>query len=111
MTNLEATRGLCNAMVSTFFPDGAAIALALCNESVVPEADYVPKDVQVFRAALHLVMGFAETSRSENGVSTGSKSDDTIKNSIYHWCNLYGLDADEELASYSRVIEDGSNLW
>ena len=55
-------------------------------------------------------MGYVEGSRSENGIST-SVREDGIKESIKYWCNIYGLDADEILNDYMRVMEDGSHLW
>lgn len=111
MDNLNATRSLCNAMCSTFFPDNSTIEFSLFNDGIEAKAEATPKDPQIFRAALSLVMGYVESSRSENGVSTSVMSEDAIKNSIIYWCGYYGLDADEELSEYSRVVEDGSNLW
>ena len=94
-------------MCSTFFPDNSTIEFSLFNDGIDPKAKATPKDPQIFRAAIRLVMGYVESSRSENGVSTSVMSED----SIIYWCGYYGLDADEELSEYSREIEDGSNLW
>lgn len=111
MNNLNAVKSLCNAIVSSFHPDSNAIGLVLMNGGIDPEAEAVPKDPEVFRAALALVMGYVESSRSESGLSVSVMGEDAIKSSLAYWCNLYGLDAAEELAGYVRTIEDGSNLW
>lgn len=110
MTNLNATRSLCNAICNTFFPDNSTIELILFNDGITAEEEAVPKDPQIFRAALRLVMGYVEGSRSENGVSTSVLNEDAIKKSLVYWCNYYGLDADDELKDLS-TIEDGSNMW
>lgn len=110
MTNLIALRSLCNAICNTFYPDDAALELALFNESIQSDGEATPKDESIFRVAVSLVMGYVESSRSENGVST-SVREDAIKESIKYWCNIYGLDADEVLTDELRVIEDGTHLW
>lgn len=111
MDNLNALMSLCNAMCNTFYPDRRTVEFVLLNDGINPNAEMEPKDVNIFRVALRLVMGYIEGSRTENGVSTSVMSEDAIKNSILYWCNCYGLDADEELSEYTRVLEDGSNLW
>ncbi len=110
MDNLTALRSLCNAICNTFYPDNATIELVLFNEGIDPKGEAVQKDEEIFRMAISLVMGYIESSRSENGVSTAVK-EDAIKESIRYWCGIYGLDADDILGDYIRVIEDGSNLW
>lgn len=111
MDNLNATRSLCNAICNTFFPDNSTIEFTLFNDGIDPKTEATPKDPNIFRAAIRLVMGYVEGSRSENGITTSVMSEEAIKNSISYWCGYYGLDADEELAEYSRNLEDGSNLW
>lgn len=110
MKNGAALRNLCNAIANTFYPDNATIDLVLFNEGIDSNAEATPKDEKLFRVAILLVMGYVESSRSENGVSTSVK-EDAIKESIRYWCNIYGLDADEVLSDYLRVMEDGSKLW
>lgn len=110
MKNSEALRSLCNAMANTFYPDDSTISMMCFNEGVDAEAEATPKDVTIFRLALALVLGYVEGSRSENGVSTSVFSE-KVKESVKYWCNIYGLDADEELKGFVRVVEDGSNLW
>lgn len=110
MKNSEALKSLCNAIANTFYPDDKTIELALFNEGITPTAEATPKDPTIFRVAVSLIMGYVEGSRNENGVST-SVREDAIKESIKYWCNIYGLDADEVLSDYMRVMEDGSHLW
>ena len=110
MKNSEALKSLCNAIANTFYPDDKTIELALFNEGIDSKADATPKDPEIFRVAISLIKGYVEGSRSENGVST-SVREDGIKESIKYWCNIYGLDADEILSDFLRVMEDGSNLW
>lgn len=110
MKNAVALRNLCNAIVNTFYPDNATIDLVLFNEEIDPQEEAKPKDEKLFRIAVSLVMGYVEGSRTENGVST-SVLEERVKESIRYWCNIYGVDADEVLSDYIKVIEDGSNLW
>lgn len=111
MNNLNATRSLCNAICNTFYPDNSTIELVLFNDGIDAKAEATPKDAKIFRAALRLVNGYVEGSRTENGVSTSVLSENKIKDSIRYWCGYYGLDADDELKGYLTAIEDGSNMW
>lgn len=110
MTNLVATRSLCNAMANTFYPDLYTIRLALFNEGIDAEAEATAKDAALFKVAVALVRGYVESSRTENGVSTSVMSE-AVDNSIKYWCGIYGVDVDEVLSDSVRVIEDGSKLW
>ena len=110
MTNLRALSSLCNAIANTFYPDKATLELVLFNEGIEPNAAAAPKDPKIFRAAVRLIHGYVESSRSENGVST-SVREDAIKESLAIWCRHYGLNAEDELSDYLRVIENGTNLW
>lgn len=110
MTNLTALKSLCNAIANTFYPDNATLELALFNEGISAQGDATPKDPEIFRVAVALVMGYVEGSRSENGVSTSVMAD-AVKESISYWCGIYGLDADEVLGDYVRVIDNGSHRW
>lgn len=110
MTNRDALIGLCNAIANTFYPDSAAINIAFLNEEIDPDGTATPKDGKILRMAVALVMGYVESSRSENGVSTSVKAD-AVEDSIRYWCGIYGIDANEVLNDYLRVIEDCSNLW
>lgn len=110
MNNLSATMTLCTAMCSSFYPDKASATMALFNAEIDPDAEAIPKDEKILRVAIALVKGYVETSRSEGGTSV-SVRENAINDSIKHWCGIYGLDAEEVLADYVRVIEDGTHLW
>ena len=110
MNNLKALSSLCNAIANTFYPDNSTVELVLINEGIDPQAEATPKDETLFRVAICLVMGYVESSRSENGIST-SVREDAIKESIKYWCNIYGLDAEDFIPESLRIIEDGSKLW
>lgn len=110
MDNLAALRNLCNAIANTFYPDNATVELVLFNDGIDPKATAKPKDEQIFRLAVCLVMGYVENSRSENGISTSVKENE-VKKSIKHWCNIYGLEAEEVFPDMFKVIEDGTHLW
>lgn len=110
MTNLRALSSLCNAIANTFYPDKATLELELFNEGIEANAEATPKDPKIFRIAVRLIHGYIESSRSENGVST-SVREDAIKESLAIWCRHYGLNAEDELSDYLRVIENGTNLW
>lgn len=110
MTNLEALRSLCNSIANTFYPDEQTMRLTLFNEGIDADIDATPKDKELLKCAIRLVMGYIEGSRTENGVST-SVREDAVKSSIIFWCKNYGLDADEILISGLRIIDDGTHLW
>lgn len=110
MNNLRALSTLCNAIANTFYPDKATLEMTLFNEGIDAEAEATAKDASIFRCAVRLIHGYVESSRSENGVTTAVR-EDAVKESLVYWCNYYGLNAEEELSDYVRVIENGSNLW
>lgn len=110
MTNIASLRTLCNAIANTFYPDDATLEFALFNEGVDATAAATPKDATIFRIAVGLVRGYIESSRTENGVST-SVMPDAVEKSLMYWCNVYGVDADEIIAEFVRVIDDASNLY
>lgn len=109
MDNLKALRSLCNAICNTFYPDRGAMEIMLLNAGIDSEAEAKPKDVALLQAAIRLVRGYVEGSRTENGVST-SVREDAVNENIRIWCKDYGLDAEDYLLSV-KTIENGSNLW
>lgn len=111
MDNLTATKNICNALCNTFYPDSGALKIALFNEGIDPQAQATPKDPEVFKAAVRLVMGYVEGSRSEGGISTSVRSEESVKASIRIWCRSYGLDYDEVMADSLTAIDDISDLW
>lgn len=110
MTNLSALYSLCNAIANTFYPDESTLELALLNAEIDPTGEAVPKDASIFRVAIPLVRGYVESGRTENGVST-SVMQSAVEKSLNHWCNYYGLNAEDELGDSMTFIEDGSNNW
>lgn len=110
MKNIDALRLLCNSIANTFYPDTATLEFALFNRSMYSDVEAEPKDPELFRAAVGLVRGYVESSRSEGGTST-SVMQDAVEKSLVYWCNYYGLNASDELNDYKRVIYDGSNMW
>ena len=111
MDNLTATRSLCNAIANTFYPDNATIEFALFNEGIDAKAEATPKAPMTFRVPAPPAPGYAEHTRPEHGVPTPVMSEEALKQSLSIWCGHYGLDADEVLSDYMRVIEDGTHLW
>lgn len=111
MTNLTAVKSLCNAIANTFYPDDAAVSVALFNEGIDPQAQATPKDKETLMVAVRLCMGYVEGSRSEGGVSASVRSGDAVKQSIRIWCGHYGLDYEEVMADSLTVIDDVSDLW
>lgn len=110
MTNIEALKSLCNAICNTFYPDVPTMEMMLFNEGINKSGVAVAKDVNIFRIAVRLVMGYVEGSRSENGISTSVRAD-AIKKSILGWCKEYGVDAEDVVEDGFVTIEDGSNRW
>ena len=109
MTNLEALKAQCKLICNTAYVDTDVAELSLLNEGIGSQDEFVPGDKKIIVAALNLVKGWVETSRSENGISVSTDSHKLEKNIIY-WCNKAGVDASDYVESLS-VIEDGSNLW
>ena len=90
MTNLDATKSLCNAIVNTFYPDNATVRFVLASRGISPDGEATPTDKELFCTAVR---------------------EDAIRNSIKYWCGVYGVDADEVLGGEATIIEDGTHLW
>ena len=110
MTNLEAVRRLCTAICSSFYADVQTVELVLFNEGIDADADATAKDAATLKAAVKLVRGYVETSRTEGGISV-SIDRDALNDSILFWCNEYGVDSEEVMEDTVRVIYDGSSRW
>lgn len=109
MDNLRALKAICNAICSTFYPDYETMEIILFNAGICKDDEATPKNVKLLQAAIQLVKGYVENSRSENGVST-SVNVDAINENIRLWCKDYGLNAEDYLFSV-KMIENGSILW
>ena len=108
MTNLEALKGMCNVICNTFYPDDSSLKTILFNDGVNSCDSAVPKNPKIAKLAIEMVLGFVESSRSENGVST-SNFEKSITRNIKHWCEVYGFNPSEYVEV--STIENGSNLW
>lgn len=109
MTNSEALRAQCKFICNTCYVDTDVLSLALLNAGISDDDTATPNDPAIIRAAILIVKGWVETSRSENGISTAIDMP-TLKNSIIFWCGEAGLDA-SEFVDDIVTIESGSDLW
>lgn len=109
MTNLEALRAQCKLICNTCYVDSDVLKLALHNAGIDTDADAAVKDPAIIREAIVIVKGWAETSRSENGISTAIDMV-AVKNSIVFWCGEAGLDASEFIDD-TITLDSGSDLW
>ncbi len=109
MTNLEALRAQCKLICNACYVDSDVLKLALHNAGIDTDAEAAVKDPAIIREAIVIVKGWAETSRSENGIST-SIDMAAVKNSIIFWCGEAGLDA-SEFVDDTITFDSGSDLW
>lgn len=110
MTNLEALRAQCKLICNTCYVDTDVLEYSLINEGIFPNVEIeTVNDSRLIRLAIVIVMGWVQTSGSENGVSK-SIDLEAVRRNVRLWCDKAGLDASEFLTDIS-VIEDGSNLW
>ena len=109
MTNSEALRAQCKLICNTCYVDDDVLNLALHNAGISAESEATANDPAIIRAAIVIVKGWAETSRTENGISA-SVDTAAVKRSIAYWCNAAGLDA-SEFVDDTTTLESGSDLW
>ena len=69
---------------------------------------WIPKDVELVKAAISVVKGMTENSHSESGISDGWDAD-RINKSISAICREYNIDSSDFVEESS--ISDGSNQW
>lgn len=109
MNNLEALKAQCKLICNTCYVDDDVARLVLQNagldETEAPSAN----NPDIVSAAILIVKGWVETSRSENGISASTDME-SVKNNIVFWCGKAGLDASEYVNDLV-VIDNGSNLW
>lgn len=110
MTNLEALKAQCKLICNTCYVDTDAATLALVNAGLDSEATAMPQDVEILRAAIGIVRGWVETSRSENGISAATDLA-AVRSNIAWWCSQGGLDASEFLGDDATTIDNGSDMW
>lgn len=109
MTNLEALKAQCKLICNTCYVDDDVARLMLNNAQLNADEEASANDPNIVAAAILIVKGWVETSRSENGISVSTDVNKIRKNILY-WCTKAGLDA-SEYADDIVVIDNGSDLW
>lgn len=109
MTNSEALRAQCKLICNTCYVDTDVLSLALLNAGIGEGDTATPNDPAIIRAAILIIKGWVETSRSENGISAAIDMP-ALENNIKYWCAKAGLDA-SELVDGLISLESGSDLW
>ena len=107
--NLEALKAQCKLICNTCYVDDDVARLVLLDAGLDADSDPSANNPDIVRAALLVVKGWVETSRSENGISA-SVDVESVKKSIIFWCGKAGLDASEYVDDLV-VIDNGSNMW
>lgn len=107
--NLEALKAQCKLICNTCYVDDDVAHLVLHNAGLDAESEPSANNPDIVRAAILIVKGWVETSRSENGISA-SVDMESVKKNITFWCKSAGLDA-SEFVDDVVVIENGSNMW
>ena len=107
--NLEALKAQCKLICNTCYVDDDVARLVLQNAGLDAESEPSANNPDIIRAAILVVRGWIETSRSENGISA-SANVEGVKRSIMFWCGKAGLDTSEYVDDLV-VIDNGSNMW
>lgn len=108
MTNLDAIRALCTKICSGFYSDQNVLEFTLLDNDIDPSKNFIPKDVELVKAAISVVKGMTENSHSESGISDGWDAD-RINKSISAICREYNIDSSDFVEESS--VSDGSNQW
>lgn len=108
MDNLQATSYLCTAICSAFYPEQRAVEIALFNAEINATQEATPKDKNLLKVAVSLVLGYVETSRSEGGISVGVNRD-AIEKSIKRFASDFGVDLEDLIEC--KTVENASFLW
>lgn len=109
-TNLETLRAKCKLICDTCYADDDVLIDVLYDNGIIPNDAAVSMDAEIVKAAITVVLGWVETSRSEGGIST-SIDREAVEKNILFWCQRYGLDASEYLSESMTVIQDGSEMY
>ena len=107
--NLEALKAQCKLICNTCYVDDDVARLVLLDAGLDADSEPSANHPDIVRAALLVVKGWVETSRSANGISA-SVDVESVKKSIIFWCGKAGLDASEYVDDLV-VIDNGSNMW
>ena len=108
-TNLDALKAQCKLICNTCYVDEDVARLVLHNAELDAESEPSANNPDIVSAAILIVKGWVETSRSENGISA-SVDVESVRKSIVFWCDKAGLDASKYVDNVA-VIDNGSNLW
>ena len=108
MTNLDAIRALCTKICSGFYPDQNVLEFTLLDNGIDPSKNFIPKDVELVKAAISVVKGMTVNSHPESGISDGWDAD-RINKSISAICREYNIDSSDFVEESS--VSDGSNQW
>ena len=109
MTNLDALKAQCKLICNTCYVDKDVLLLTLESAGLDMEAEAETNSPDLIRAAILIVKGWIETSRTENGISTATDMA-SVRNNIAYWCGVAGLDASEFVDGIT-TLENGSDLW
>lgn len=109
MNNLEALKAQCKLICNTCYVDEDVARLVLQNAGLDANSEPSANNPDIVSAAILIVKGWVETSRTENGISA-SVDVESVKKNIIFWCGKAGLDASEYVDDLV-VIENGSNMW
>lgn len=109
MNNLEALKAQCKLICNTCYVDEDVARLVLQNAGLDADSEPSANNPDIVSAAILIVKGWVETSRTENGISA-SVDVESVKKNIIFWCGKAGLDASEYVDDLV-VIENGSNMW
>lgn len=71
MTNLDAIRALCTKICSGFYPDQNVLEFTLLDNGIDPSKNFIPKDVELVKAAISVVKGMTENSHRKVEFLTG----------------------------------------
>lgn len=107
--NLEALKAQCKLICNTCYVDDDVARLMLLNAGIEEGGLPTANNPDIVKAAILIVKGWVETSRTENGISA-SVDVASVKKNIVFWCGQSGLDASEYVDDLI-VIDNGSNLW
>lgn len=109
MTNLEALKAQCKLICNTCYVDNDVALLVLQSAGLDADSASSANNPDLIRAAIQIVKGWVETSRSEGGISVSANAEN-IRKSIKYWCGVAGIDASEYVDDMT-VTENGSDWW
>ena len=73
MTNLDAIRALCTKICSGFYPDQNVLEFTLLDNDIDPSKNFIPKDVELVKAAISVVKGMKTAIRKVEFLTGGMR--------------------------------------